>query len=220
MAGLIGVAGFHARKSPAGLRARPIGHWQHWNWQHFHIGNISIVPRPPSPGKGVCFAQTFHSPCPSLARLCGALGHVRSIRSPLVRAQDAHGETASHTPKTRPMTAPSTARPRGGRAVHIRCGGLHSGWRASMPANPQRASAPALIRGGGLPRPQIPGGPPRPPHLPLATLELATFSQWQHSSPQNLFLKTLLHTTRRCARSRECNSFCLGLKLLLFYNYL
>jgi len=28
----------------AGLRARPIGHWQHWNWQHFHIGNILIFP--------------------------------------------------------------------------------------------------------------------------------------------------------------------------------
>ncbi len=41
---LFGVAGFHARKSPAGLRARPIGHWQHWNWQHFHIGNILILP--------------------------------------------------------------------------------------------------------------------------------------------------------------------------------
>ena len=37
---LFGVAGLHARKSPAGLHARPIGHWQHWNWQHSHIGNI------------------------------------------------------------------------------------------------------------------------------------------------------------------------------------
>ena len=42
---LFGVAGFHARKSPAGLRARPIGHWQHWNWQHFHIGNIFHPPK-------------------------------------------------------------------------------------------------------------------------------------------------------------------------------
>ena len=29
----------------AGLRARPIGHWQHWNWQHFHIGNILTAPQ-------------------------------------------------------------------------------------------------------------------------------------------------------------------------------
>ena len=25
---------------PPRPQARPIGHWQHWNWQHFHIGNI------------------------------------------------------------------------------------------------------------------------------------------------------------------------------------
>ena len=26
-------------------RDRPIGHWQHWNWQHFHIGNILTAPK-------------------------------------------------------------------------------------------------------------------------------------------------------------------------------
>ena len=91
-------------------------------------------PCPPSPGKGECFAQNFHSPCPGLARLCGALGHVRSIRSPLVRAQDAHGETATHAPKVMPMTTPSTARPRGGSGASFGVAGF--------------------IRGGGPPRPQ------------------------------------------------------------------
>ena len=103
-------------------------------WRASTPANPSGPPRPPSPGKGECFAQTFHSPCPGLARLCGALGHVRSIRSPLVRAQDAHGETATHAPKVMPMTTPSTARPRGGSGASFGVAGF--------------------IRGGGPPRPQ------------------------------------------------------------------
>ena len=58
-------------------------------------------------------------------------------------------------------------------------------WEGRAPSRPRwgepsRRAAAALIRGGGLPRPQIPSGPPRPPHWPLATLELATFPHWQH----------------------------------------
>ena len=45
VAGLIRGGGLPRPQIPAGLRARPIGHWQHWNWQHFHIGNIFTTPQ-------------------------------------------------------------------------------------------------------------------------------------------------------------------------------
>ena len=45
VAGFIRGVGLPCPQIPAGLRARPIGHWQHWNWQHFHIGNIFLLPK-------------------------------------------------------------------------------------------------------------------------------------------------------------------------------
>ena len=35
---LTGKAAFQAARS----RRAPVENWQHWDWQHFHIGNILI----------------------------------------------------------------------------------------------------------------------------------------------------------------------------------
>ena len=37
---LPGKVAFQAARS----RRAPIENWQHWDWQHFHIGNISRYP--------------------------------------------------------------------------------------------------------------------------------------------------------------------------------
>ena len=51
-------------------RARPIGHWQHWNWQHFHIGNILHSHCPLVTLEMATFPhwQHFHCPAPALIR--------------------------------------------------------------------------------------------------------------------------------------------------------
>ncbi len=112
-------------------RARPIGHWQHWNWQHFHIGNIpnshSPLPTPQFP--------TPHSPLPNspLPTPQFPIPNSQFPPSPLhpTFALFAFFVAKKHSPR------PPTLGVAGFR------GRPHSGWRASMPANPQRASAPA-----------------------------------------------------------------------------
>ena len=60
---------FSPRHTPANFN--PIGNWQHWNWQHFHIGNIS----PPPGGASAHACAPFGLPSamfPPRLRLFGA----------------------------------------------------------------------------------------------------------------------------------------------------